>query len=343
MNRNTESQRPAGSLVLTALASFMGNAPRAYKLAMLGVLIFNVLLWLSLGATITAWAIVMEFIATLALSMYCYPLAPGGLLAIEAVLLHLTTPERVYAETLGGISVIMLLIFTVSAVSFMQELLVYIFSRVLNIVRSQTLLALLFCLIGTVLSAFLNAVTVLAMVMSVAYGFYKIYFLAAAKLKDANANQLGEDGLVDPKALPDLEQLRAALRSLLMHAAVGTALGGVCTLVGEPQNVLIGSIMNWNFQQFAWEVAPVSIPIVLAGLALCVLLERLRWSGFGAEIPQSVRTLLVEHERHEAAHRTQRERWRLVVQGVAALLLVVGRGGADWFAGHRAAHCVHGH
>jgi Na+/H+ antiporter len=36
-----------------------------------------------------------------------------------------------------------------------------------------------------------------------------------------------------------LEQFRAFLRSLLMHAGVGTALGGVMTMVGEPQNLII--------------------------------------------------------------------------------------------------------
>ena len=42
----------------------------------------------------------------------------------------------------------------------------------------------------------------------------------------------------------DLEQFRSFLRSLMMHGAVGTALGGVTTLVGEPQNLLIAEIMG---------------------------------------------------------------------------------------------------
>ena len=33
----------------------------------------------------------------------------------------------------------------------------------------------------------------------------------------------------------------------MMHGAVGTALGGVTTLVGEPQNLLIAEIMDWEF------------------------------------------------------------------------------------------------
>ncbi|MBF4213087.1 sodium/proton antiporter, partial [Pseudomonas donghuensis] len=64
----------------------------------------------------------------------------------------------------------------------------------------------------------------------------------------------------------DLEQFRAFLRSLLMHGAVGTALGGVCTLVGEPQNLLIGHEMGWHFAEFFLKVAPVSLPVLAAGL-----------------------------------------------------------------------------
>ena len=314
--------RGVRSLALTAFAAFMGQAPRAYKFGVLAALLGNVLLWTTLGPVAAGWALVVEFIATLALSMYCYPLAPGGLLVVEAVLLHLTTPARIYAETLGGIPILLLLIFTVSAISFMQELLVYVFARVLTAVRSPSLLALLFCLAGTVLSAFLNAVTVLAMVMTVAAGFYRIYFLAVSGLQEANPHQLAEDALVPEAAHAELEQFRAALRGLLMHAAVGTALGGICTLVGEPQNVLIGSVMGWDFRQFMWEISPVAVPVVIAGLALCTLLERFRLFGFGVPIPLPVRRLLFAHERHEAAHRTRRDLWRLVVQAAAALLLL---------------------
>ena len=46
----------------------------------------------------------------------------------------------------------------------------------------------------------------------------------------------------------------------MMHGAVGTAIGGVMTQVGEPQNLLIAEQAGWNFGQFFLEVAPVSIP-----------------------------------------------------------------------------------
>lgn len=36
----------------------------------------------------------------------------------------------------------------------------------------------------------------------------------------------------------------------MMHAGIGTALGGVMTMVGEPQNLIIAKYVGWNFSAF---------------------------------------------------------------------------------------------
>jgi len=314
---------PAASLRSAAAAAFLGAAPRWYKLGLLAALLANLVLWRVAGPTATAWAIVIEFIATLALALQTYPLAPGGLLAIEALLLGLATPAEVYQETVHGLPILLLLLFMVSAIAFMEELLVWLFSRVLTLTRSNVGLALGFCAAAALLSAFLDALTVIAVVMTVALGFYRIYFVAASGLARPDDDQLAHDMHVPAERQAELAQLRAALRSLLMHAAVGTALGGVCTLVGEPQNLLIGHVMGWDFLRFAREVAPVSLPVLAAGLATCALVERFRLFGFGAPIPPAVRAVLLQFEQRAALHRTQQDRWRLLVQAGAAVLLVV--------------------
>jgi Na+/H+ antiporter B (NhaB) len=62
----------------------LGHAPGWYKVAMLGFLSANpVMLW-GLAPFITGWVLVLEFIFTLAMALRCYPLQPGGLLALEA-------------------------------------------------------------------------------------------------------------------------------------------------------------------------------------------------------------------------------------------------------------------
>ncbi len=99
-------------------------------------------------------------------------------------------------------------------------------------------------------------------------------------------------------------QFRAFLRSLVMHAAVGTALGGVTTLVGEPQNLLIATIAGWEFVEFFVRMAPVSLPVLAAGFITCVLLEHFRWFGYGVRLPQFVRGVLEDFDRAETENRT---------------------------------------
>ncbi|MDA4780021.1 sodium/proton antiporter, partial [Enterobacter hormaechei] len=78
-----------------------------------------------------------------------------------------------------------------------------------------------------------------------------------------------------------LEQFRAFLRSLMMHAGVGTALGGVMTMVGEPQNLIIAKNAGWHFGDFFLRMMPVTVPVLICGLFTCVLLERFRVFGYG--------------------------------------------------------------
>ena len=72
-----------------------------------------------------------------------------------------------------------------------------------------------------------------------------------------------QDGVLDTKELSGetLEQFRSFMRSIIMHGVVGTALGGVCTLVGEPQNLLIGERMGWDFIEFFKQMAPITMPV----------------------------------------------------------------------------------
>jgi NhaB family Na+:H+ antiporter len=132
-----------------------------------------------------------------------------------------------------------------------------------------------------------------------------------------------DDG-VNEQHREDLEQFRAFLRSLLMHGAVGTALGGVCTLVGEPQNLLIATVAEWDFVKFVSIMAPVTMPVLVCGLLTCLLLEVTGKFGYGARLPDSVREVLVEFQEKEESHRNARTDARLVIQALVAVILVLG-------------------
>ena len=116
------------------------------------------------------------------------------------------------------------------------------------------------------------------------------------------------------------------MRGLMMHAAVGTALGGVTTMVGEPQNLLIANQADWIFGQFFVHTAPASLSVLVIGLLTCVVIDRARLFGYGTPLPHSVRKVLHEFHVAELAKYSAREQAMLTVQIVAAILLVLGLG-----------------
>ena len=264
------------SLFKAVAENFLGHSPNWYKLTIVGFLVVNPLLFFWVGSFVAGWVLVAQFIFTLAMALKCYPLQPGGLLAIQAVIIGMTTPEAVYYEAEHNLPVIMLLMFMVAGIFFLKEMLLFTFTKILLGVRSKVLLSLLFCSVAAVLSAFLDALTVTAVVITVAEGFYAVYHKVASGKGYDIAHDSSDDGQVETLYREDLEQFRAFLRNLMMHAAVGTALGGVMTLVGEPQNLLIAKEAGWEFLEFFLKMAPVTIPVFVVGLLTCLLLEILR-------------------------------------------------------------------
>ncbi|MGE0114040.1 MAG: sodium/proton antiporter NhaB [Steroidobacteraceae bacterium] len=315
------------SLTYAWFRNFLGHSPGWYKLGVVACLALNPLFLIALGPVVTSWLIVAQFIGTLAMALKCYPLQPGGLLAIEAVILGLTDVRSVYNEVTGGLPVILLMVFMVSAIYFLRDLLLVLFTRLLLGVQRHWVLSLMFCLASTVLSAFLDALTVIAVVLTVGAGFYSVYHkVASGKHHEEDAHDHSLDHEVHELHHEDLLAFRGFLRGLLMHAAIGSALGGVMTQVGEPQNLLIAKQAGWTFQQFFIRVAPVSMPVFLAGLITCLLVERLRWFGYGVELPGHVRQVLKEHADREAARRSVRDRASLWVQAAVAVVLVLALG-----------------
>ncbi len=314
------------SLPVALTRNFLGSAPDWYKKTIILFLVANPILLLALGPFVTGWILIGEFIFTLALALKCYPLQPGGLLAIEAVVLGMTNPHTVFHETEANFEVILLLMFMVAGIFFMKELLLFTFTRILLRVKSKKVLSLLFSVVAAVLSAFLDALTVTAVLISVSVGFYSVYHRVAsgkAVIHDGDHDHSSDNQVVEFHR-EDLDQFRSFLRSLVMHGAVGTALGGVCTLVGEPQNLLIATIAGWDFLTFFVNMAPITMPTLVAGLVTCYLLEVTGWFGYGAQLPDPVRAVLEEFQEHAEKERTSRETARLVVQALVAILLVLG-------------------
>lgn len=312
------------------LKYFLGNSPKWFKTTMLGFLVANTILYFLLPVlmnehmaySVVSWLFIGEFIFTLAMALNCYPLQSGGLLAIQILALGLTTPHKAYHEVAQNLEVILLLVFMVAGIYFMKPLLMFIFSKVFTKIKSKLALSLLFVFLAAILSAFLDALTVTAVLISVSVGFYGVYH----KVHSMPESDFDEDGIIDRKKLSGetLDQFKGFLRSLIMHGVVGTALGGVCTLVGEPQNLLIGEKMGWDFIEFFLRMAPVTIPVLVCGLITCVVLELTSSFGFGDKLPEVARKIIEKYTEEEDRKRTDKQKYALKVQGVAAVLLIIG-------------------
>jgi len=308
---------------------FLGNSPIWYKQTIVAFLIINPIalaLFNSVGMNgnfIVGWMFLLEFILTLALALKCYPLQPGGLLAIEAVVLGLTTTKGIYYEIEHNLEVILLLIFMVAGIYFMKNLMLTIFTKLLLKVKSKISLSLMFCFAAAILSAFLDALTVTAVLIGVTIGFYRVYHTVSSgkdfSNKDHNYN---DDSSLSDIGAEDLESFKAFLRDLVMHGAVGTALGGVCTIVGEPQNLLIAKVAGWEFIEFVVRMAPVTMPVFIAGLLTCFLVERFSIAGFGNQLPESVRNIFNDFDVYETQNTTIQHKTEIIIESCVAVFLV---------------------
>ena len=198
----------------------------------------------------------------------------------------------------------------------------FVFAKIIMNVRSKWMLSLMFSVMAAFLSAFLDALTVTAVLIAVFVALYGVY----EKIHSATNTDIDHDGVEDREELSGdvLEDFRAFIRGLVMHGAIGTALGGVTTMVGEPQNLLIADKMDWSFVQFAIEMSHVTIPAVIAGFLTCIVLELTGVLGYGGKLDPKVRGIIKDYIQEQDEKRKPREVYALIVQGACGILLVIG-------------------
>jgi NhaB family Na+:H+ antiporter len=205
----------------------------------------------------------------------------------------------------------------------MKNLMLTIFTKLLLKVKSKISLSLMFCFAAAILSAFLDALTVTAVLIGVTIGFYRVYHTVSSGKDFSNKHHnYNDDSSLSDIGVEDLESFKAFLRDLVMHGAVGTALGGVCTIVGEPQNLLIAKVAGWEFIEFVIRMAPVTMPVFIAGLLTCFLVERFSIAGFGNQLPDSVRNIFNDFDVYETQNTTLQHKAELVIESCVAVFLV---------------------
>ncbi|WP_299494370.1 sodium/proton antiporter NhaB [uncultured Shewanella sp.] len=302
--------------------NFLGQSPKWFKLTILTFLIINPIIFY-IDPFTAGWLLVIEFIFTLAMALKCYPLQPGGLLAIEAIAIGMTSPSQVLYEIEANLEVLLLLIFMVAGIYFMKQLLLFIFTKIITQIRSKIAVSLMFCIASAFLSAFLDALTVIAVIITVAVGFYSVYHKVASG-KNFTDNHDHTSDSHEQLCEEELESFRGFLRNLLMHAGVGTALGGVATMVGEPQNLIIAAQANWSFGEFFLRMAPITMPVLVAGVITCFFVEKFKIFGYGQQLPDAVHKILSEFAAYEDAHRTPHDKMKLIIQALVGVWLIAG-------------------
>ena len=299
--------------------NFLGDSPVWYKITILSFLILNPILFFCLpdhvagldgiehfGHFVAGWAVLIQFIFTLACALKCYPLQPGGLLAIEALVIGLTDPATIYKEVLVNAPTLLLLIFMVSAIYFIKDVLYIAITKLFLAIRRKHILSLVFCMICAGLSAFLDAITLVAIAIAVCFNFYAIFHRVASESDSDD----------------ELDEFRGFLRNLIIHGTVGTVIGGAMTEVGEPQNIMIGTKMGWDFMEFIVQCGPVSVPAVIAGFIVCFSVEFFRCPGFRYQMSEHVRGFILKDYQKKMNEMTGQNFYVYTVQVFAFILLV---------------------
>jgi Na+/H+ antiporter NhaD/arsenite permease-like protein len=119
--------------------------------------------------------------------------------------------------------------------------------------------------------------------------------------------------LVVPVTLAITRELDVPPYPYLFAEVMASNIGGTATLIGDPPNILIGSLANLSFNDFVWHLTPV-IVVVMAAQAL---MTHLMWGGALKSTPQ-----------HRAAIMAMRESdaildWTLLKQASCVLALVM--------------------
>lgn len=312
----------ASGMSLAIYTNFLGQSPNWYKLTIIAFLFLNPLVFIN-QPYLAGWLLVVEFIFTLAMALKCYPLQPGGLLALQAIAMGMTSTEKVMHEVSMNIEVILLLVFMVAGIHFVKDLLLFVFTKLLIRVRSKVALSLAFTFMAAFLSAFLDALTVVAVIIAVGIGFYAIYHKISSGKGFIDPHDHNADHEVAELSRADLDAFRGFLRNLLMHAGVGTAMGGVSTMVGEPQNLIIAAAVGWDFAEFALRMASITIPVLLFGLLTTVVVEKVGIFDFGVKLPPAVQEVLIAYDNYQTAKMVSTDIAKLWIQGVIAVLLIL--------------------
>lgn len=160
---------------------------------------------------------------------------------------------------------------------------------------------------------------------SVSYHMPKLKIIMNEEVRRPSLVEDGEELSEEQQQIEfEMGRFRAFLRSLVMHAAAGTALGGIVTKVGEPHNLLIADRLGWDFTEFMLKMSPIWGVAFALGTVVCVAVETFQKFGYGTQLPTACRKVLQEFAVSEYGRMETKEFANLSIQCLGAFALVIG-------------------
>lgn len=100
--------------------------------------------------------------------------------------------------------------------------------------------------------------------------------MATAALFSAFINNIGATAILMPITIMAARRLKTTPSKLLIPLAFGALLGGVCTLIGTPPNILMNSLLQeYSGESFGmFDFTPIGLPLLLLGIAYMALVGR---------------------------------------------------------------------
>ena len=296
--------------------NFLGNSSTWYKFLIIFFLILNPLIYFLdrfyfySDFVVIGWAIVVESVIILIMTTQCFPFSPLSLLICEAVIMKLVSPHDIYLEIINNFSVIMLVMFSTTAIYFHKDFLSYVFSKIIIKIKSKTLLSVVILTLSALLSAFLDALTVIVIMVSIATGIFNNY------TKYIRKNEKNIDNSINTK------ELRTFLRNILMTSAVGTAIGGVSTIIGEPQNYIIGKALEWDFITFMYKMRFISISCFFTSILICIFVNNFKLFGYGISLNAKLQEIIKNREKEIEENTKLFEKISFFSQGISLILFI---------------------
>ena len=128
---------------------------------------------------------------------------------MQAYALGLAPASRLEHEVEMNIDILLLVTFMVACIHFLKNLLLYIFTSLMIKVENKVTLSVAILLASAVMSAFMDALSVAAVLISVCSGVLEIYLKAVGSEESSAHDADGTHAVMDFELKPNTVRVRA--------------------------------------------------------------------------------------------------------------------------------------